>query len=104
MKRKRSTPCSLLVATLLAAAAIGLGLGEKPAFGDLMLLHPDGREELLAAGGKDGFIVDPVVSYDGQWIYYAHFPGLKQAHNDAPSPLGGRTFTRFTCRGERSCA
>ncbi|HUE72461.1 MAG TPA: hypothetical protein VMP01_16370, partial [Pirellulaceae bacterium] len=38
---------------------------------DLMLLHPDGSEELLVAGGK-GSITDPVVSYDGQWVYYVH--------------------------------
>src|SRR6266496_4243598 len=31
---------------------------------DLMLLHPDGREELLVAGG-DGSITDPFVSFDG---------------------------------------
>jgi hypothetical protein len=31
---------------------------------DLMLLHPDGREELLVAGG-DGSITDPMVSFDG---------------------------------------
>src|SRR5262245_21091527 len=30
---------------------------------DLMLLHPDGREELLVAGGE-GSITDPVVSLD----------------------------------------
>jgi hypothetical protein len=36
---------------------------------DLMLLHPDGREELLVAGGQ-GAITDPMVSFDGEWIYY----------------------------------
>ena len=144
MKRKLSKPCSLLVAALLAVAAIGLGLGQKPASGgpakafninpphistdksirydydivyvraprqnkndrwaevvvphvmppsgDLMLLHPDGREELLAPGGEHGSIADPVVSFDGQWVYYAHFLGLKQAHNDAPSPLGADIY------------
>jgi hypothetical protein len=39
---------------------------------DLMLLHPSGSEELLAAGGE-GSIADPYVSFDGQWVYYAHF-------------------------------
>src|SRR6187402_1088973 len=38
---------------------------------DLMLLHPDGSEELLVAGG-DGSITDPVVSFDGEWVYYSH--------------------------------
>ncbi len=29
--------------------------------GDLMLLHPDGTEELLVAGGADGSVTDPYV-------------------------------------------
>ncbi len=39
---------------------------------DLMLLHPDGSEEVLVAGGE-GSIADPYVSFDGEWVYYAHF-------------------------------
>jgi hypothetical protein len=39
---------------------------------DLMLLHPDGSEELLVAGGE-GSIADPFVSFDAEWVYYAHF-------------------------------
>jgi hypothetical protein len=44
---------------------------------DLMLLHPDGSEEVLVAGGKEGAITDPSVSLDGQWIYYVHIHSLK---------------------------
>ena len=40
---------------------------------DLMLLHPDGTEAVLVEGGADGAVVDPFVSFDGQWVYYAHF-------------------------------
>src|SRR3954452_12142134 len=40
--------------------------------GDLMLLHPDGKEEVLVAGGK-GSVTDPFVSFDGQWVYYSLF-------------------------------
>jgi hypothetical protein len=40
---------------------------------DLMLLHPDGSEELLVAGGKQGSVADPFVSFDGQWVYYSFF-------------------------------
>ena len=36
---------------------------------DLMLLHPDGTDEVLVAGGK-GAIADPYVSFDGEWVYY----------------------------------
>src|SRR5215813_5118655 len=43
--------------------------------GDLMLLHPDGREERLVAGGK-GSVTDPFVSFDGQWVYYVLFEDL----------------------------
>src|SRR3954468_19659590 len=44
--------------------------------GDLMLLRPDGKEELLVAGGK-GSVTDPFVSFDGQWVYYSLFEDLK---------------------------
>jgi hypothetical protein len=43
--------------------------------GDLMLLHPDGSEERLVAGGK-GSVTDPFVSFDGQWVYYSQFEDL----------------------------
>ncbi len=51
-----------------------------PAGADLMLLHPDGSEELLVAGGH-GAVVDPTVSFDGLWCYYTHF------HDQRPSAL-----------------
>src|SRR5215475_10363067 len=44
--------------------------------GDLMLLHPDGKEEVLVEGGK-GSVTDPFVSFDGQWVYYSLFEDLK---------------------------
>jgi len=43
---------------------------------DLMLLHPDGSEEVLVAGGNGG-VTDPFVSFDAQWIYYSYFPDLR---------------------------
>src|SRR5439155_14471407 len=42
---------------------------------DLMLLHPDGSEEVLVAGGK-GAIADPYVSFDAKWVYYSYFHDL----------------------------
>ncbi len=57
--------------------------------GDLMLLHPDGREELLVEGGDDGSIADPAVSFDGQWVYYSHVKGLKGTSQFGLSPLRG---------------
>lgn len=38
---------------------------------DLMLLHPDGSEEVLVAVKSHESIADPFVSFDGQWVYYA---------------------------------
>jgi len=45
---------------------------------DLVLLHPDGSEEVLVAGGN-GSVTDPFVSFDAQWVYYALFPDLRPA-------------------------
>src|SRR4051794_3467809 len=42
---------------------------------DLMLLHPDGSEEVLVAGGK-GAVADPYVSFDARWVYYSYFHDL----------------------------
>ena len=49
---------------------------------DLMLLHPDGREEVLVAAGEDA-ITDPFVSFDGESVYFARIhnvtrPGAKK--------------------------
>ena len=38
---------------------------------DLMLLHPDGSEEVLVPVKGNESIADPQVSFDGQWVYYA---------------------------------
>ena len=58
---------------------------------DLMLLHPDGREELLAAGG-DGSITDPMVSFDAQWLYYVHLYNLQKANQWSPPWPGADIF------------
>src|SRR5262245_13809364 len=49
-------------------------MGAEPG-SDLILLHPDGSEEVLVAAGK-GAVADPCVSFDAQWIYYSYFPDL----------------------------
>jgi hypothetical protein len=46
---------------------------------DLMLLHPNGSEEVLVSGA-DGSVTDPYVSFDGEWVYYAQY------HNPKPLP------------------
>src|SRR5262245_15185923 len=54
---------------------------------DLMLLHPDGKEELLVAGGE-GAITDPVGSFDTNWVYFTHLHNLK-THNQWTPPRQG---------------
>ncbi len=58
---------------------------------DLMLLHPDGKEELLVAGGR-GSVTDPVVSFDGQWVYYALIHNLEQRDQWSPPREGADIY------------
>ncbi|MEX2186094.1 MAG: hypothetical protein WD875_04835 [Pirellulales bacterium] len=58
---------------------------------DLMLLHSDGSEELLVEGG-DGSITDPVVSFDGQWVYFVHIYDLRRHDQWSPPPAGADIF------------
>ena len=51
---------------------------------DLVVLYPDGNEELLVIGG-DGSVADPTVSFDGEWVYYTRFHNLKTGF----APWGG---------------
>lgn len=46
---------------------------------DLMLLHPDGKEEVLVKVADDCSVADPQVSFDGQWIFYSLLRGLKSS-------------------------
>jgi hypothetical protein len=43
---------------------------------DLMLLHPDGTEDVLVAGGN-GAVTDPTLSFDAEWCYYSRFPDVR---------------------------
>jgi len=58
---------------------------------DLMLLHPDGKEELLVAGGQ-GSITDPVVSFDGKSVYFVHLYNLANRNQWSPSKQGADIF------------
>jgi hypothetical protein len=58
---------------------------------DLMLLHPDGKEELLVAGGT-GSITDPMVSFDGQWVYYVHIRNLVKHSQWSPPKEGADIY------------
>ena len=58
---------------------------------DLMLLHPDGKEEVLVQGGE-GSITDPYISFDGQWAYYVHLYNMKNASQWNPPRQGADIF------------
>ena len=65
--------------------------GYMDAGADLMLLHPDGSEEVLVEGGK-GSVLDPFVSFDGEWIYYSKIHDLTGAGSFAPPKSGADIF------------
>jgi hypothetical protein len=44
---------------------------------DLVLLHPDGKEEVLVPVKDNESIADPYVSFDGKWVYFARFHDCK---------------------------
>src|SRR5690348_8409357 len=44
---------------------------------DLMLLHPNGKEEILVAVKPQESVADPFVSFDGKSVYYAKFHDAK---------------------------
>ena len=48
---------------------------------DLVVLHPDGSEDVLVAAGKTGAVADPCVSFDAKWIYYSYFPDVTRISN-----------------------
>jgi len=58
---------------------------------DLMLLHPDGSEDLLVEGGS-GSITDPVVSFDGEWVYFVHIHNLENRSQWSPPKQGADIF------------
>ena len=58
---------------------------------DLMLLHPDGKEELLVEGGE-GAVTDPVISFDGEWVFYTKIHTMKNAGAYQPPSQGADIF------------
>ena len=48
---------------------------------DLVLLRPDGSEEVLVEG-DDGSVMDPYVSFDGQTVFYAKFIDKEHSGSD----------------------
>ncbi|MGH7786221.1 MAG: hypothetical protein ACRERC_05105, partial [Candidatus Binatia bacterium] len=63
---------------------------------DLMLLRPNGSQEVLVAGGV-GAVTDPFVSFDAQWVYYSLFYDVRpQGYNSQRGlPYGGADIFRI---------
>jgi len=68
---------------------------------DLMLLHPDGSEELLVAGGEDGAVTDPTVSFDGESVYYSHIRGLKGTSQHGQPPFQGADLYKIHVKSRK---
>jgi hypothetical protein len=58
---------------------------------DLMLLHPDGTEEVLIEAGDDA-ITDPFVSFDGQAVYFARYHNIKKPGAAKPVSVSADIF------------
>ena len=80
--------------------------GRIDAGADLVLLHPDGTEDILV-DCTDCSVTDPVVSYDAQWVYYSLFhdqTDLNSQRGDLPRQgadifrihLGSRQIEQLT--------
>jgi len=68
---------------------------------DLMLLHPDGSEEVLVEGGPDGAVTDPSVSFDGKSVYYSHIQGLKGTSQHGQPPFGGADIFKIEVKSRQ---
>jgi len=59
---------------------------------DLVLLHPDGSEEVLVKAGPTESITDPAVSFDGQWVYYVKFHDVSKGGQHDVAPGGSDIY------------
>src|SRR5687767_7645445 len=58
---------------------------------DLMLLQPDGSEEVLVEGGN-GSVTDPMISLDGEWVFYSYLYDLRDRNQWDPPAAGADIF------------
>jgi hypothetical protein len=63
-----------------------------PPGSELMILYPSGREEVLVPVTNQEAIIDPAVSFDGEWVYYAKLRGIKKSPEYAYSGSGSDIF------------
>jgi hypothetical protein len=61
---------------------------------DLMLLHPNGSEEVLFAAGANGAVMDPSISFDGRSVVFAYFPNVKNSNSQRRADYSGIQLSR----------
>lgn len=65
---------------------------------DLMLLHPDGSEEVLVDCDTCS-VTDPFISFDAQWVFYSLFHDLTQVNTQRGNlPLLGADIFRINLK------
>ena len=79
-------------------AEIGRPTNMEPG-SDLMLLHPDGSEEILVKAGT-GAVADPMVSLDGKSVLYSYIPNLKSAY-PGKNPIQGADIYRVNVQTKK---
>lgn len=47
---------------------------------DLVLLHPNGSEEVLFAAGSNGAVIDPTVSFDATSVVFSYLPNVRNVN------------------------
>ncbi len=61
---------------------------------DLMLLHPNGSEEVLFAAGVNGAVMDPYISYDARSVVFTFFPNVKNSNSQRRADYNLRELSR----------
>jgi hypothetical protein len=66
---------------------------------DLVLLRPDGSEQVLVEAGE-GAVADPMVSLDGEWVFFSFLPTLKTAYPGGNPRQGADIFKLHLATGK----
>lgn len=61
---------------------------------DLMLLHPNGSEEVLFAAGANGAVMDPSISFDARSVVFAYFPNVRNSNSQRRADYSGIQLSR----------
>ena len=62
----------------------------NPPGAELRILYPDGKDESLVAVKPAESITDPMVSFDGQWVYFAKFHDMATGASASMTNLQSR--------------